>query len=199
VLPTYPWHGKAALSSIISVLLVYRNVVEENDPLSSSTFSTGPDHIHAEDATQLSQSSLDCISSSHHAGEDCIPKSKELSTSKKKISAKKDKHIADDKSSPDDRHSTDDEKYSTEKDQPSSEAEKNKGKEGQDSAEDDTMSEELEAAESSGTTSSPTSGTTSCRSSGTTSLGPERGGTSRESECSSADLISPSIEVISPR
>ena len=168
---------------------------EENDPHSSCTFSTGPDHIHAEDATQLSQSSLDCISSSHHAGEDCIPKSKESSTSKKTKSADEDKHIADDKSSPDDKHSTDDEKYSAEEDQPSPEAEKNKGKEGQDSAEDDTLSEELEAAEF----SSPTSGTTSCRSSGTTSLGPERGGTSRESECSSADLISPSIEVISPR
>jgi hypothetical protein len=68
-------------------------------------------------------------------------------------------------------------------------------------AEDDTLSDELEgttSGRSSGTTSDRSSGTTSDRSSRMSSLRPEQW-TSRQSACSSSDLISPSIEVISPR
>ncbi len=97
---------------------------------------------------------------------------------------------------------SDDKNYPDENEKTPTDAEQQLVKDVQEeSAEDDTLSDELEgttSGRSSGTTSDRSSGTTSDRSSRMSSLRPEHG-TSRQSACSSSDLISPSIEVISPR
>lgn len=88
-------------------------------------------------------------------------------------------------STDDDKDSTEDDKDSTDEDKNTSEAGRNsvKGGAAPDSTEDEAVSDEMET-----TAGSP----------GSTSRGPEQAGSTRHSGCSSADLISPSIEVISP-
>jgi hypothetical protein len=152
-------------------LYLSRNTERESAPQSSSTSSTGPYEHPAEAVGDFSPPGSHFVAERRHSSE---------------VSSKN----SDDKNCPDE-----DDKSPTDADQ-------QLVKDGQEEsgAEDDTLSDELEgttSGRSSGTTSDRSSGTTSDRSSRMSSLRPEQG-TSRQSACSS-DLISPSIEVISPR